>query len=184
MGSAAPAPSLPSGAELRARERLARRGGSGLAGADLQGCWLLDQVWPKGGERPAALSNALLRGLGARLEIHAGDAGALMLSNAVRLGALELRFHGPGRLVGSRPLLEFRFESLVLSLADRPLLRRSLPPPQPRRLPFFALIARSPEGWLAARGRGGGLALWRLASGPGPGKGSESTPTATLTSGG
>jgi hypothetical protein len=31
-------------------------------------------------------------------------------------------------------------------------------------MPFFALIAaeRTGEGWLAARGRGGGLALWRL----------------------
>jgi hypothetical protein len=184
MVSAAPASSLPSGTELRAREQQARRGGSGLSAADLQGCWLLDQVWAKGGERPAAFSNALLRGLGARLEIHASEDGALTLNNAVRLGALELRFHGPGRLVGSRPLLEFQFESLVLSLAGRPLLRRSLPPPQPRRLPFFALIARSPEGWLAARGRSGGLALWRLEAGPGPTEGGVSAPTAALTSGG
>jgi len=32
----------------------------------------------------------------------------------------------------------------------------------PKRMPFFALIARDPSGWLAARGRGGGLALWDL----------------------
>jgi hypothetical protein len=29
-------------------------------------------------------------------------------------------------------------------------------------MPFFALIARNSNGWLAARGRGGGLALWIL----------------------
>ena len=167
MVSAAPASGLPSGAELRARERLARKVSSGIGPTDLQGCWLLDQVWPKSGDRPALFSNAMLRGLGARLEIRLSDQPEeLDLSNAVRLGALELRFHGRGRLVGSRPLLKFQFDALVLSLADRPLLRRSLPPPKPQRMPFFALIARGPEGWLAARGRGGGLALWRLASLP------------------
>lgn len=167
MVSVAPASGLPSGAELRDRERLARKGSSGIGPTDLEGCWLLDQVWPKRGERPAPFSNAMLRGLGARLEIRPSDQPEeLELSNAVRIGALELRFHGRGRLVGSRPLLQFQFDALVLSLADRPLLRRSLPPPKPQRLPFFALIARGPEGWLAARGRGGGLALWRLASMP------------------
>ena len=89
--------------------------------------------------------------------------GALALSNAVTLGPLELRFSGVGRLVGSRPLLQFSFQELQLSLGGRVVLRRVLPEPAPQRLPFFALIARDPSGWLAARGRGGGLALWRLA---------------------
>jgi hypothetical protein len=60
----------------------------------------------------------------------------------------------------------FRFEVLELQLAGRTLLRRPLPAPEARRLPFFALIARDSSGWLAARGRGGGLALWRLATAP------------------
>ena len=168
MVSAPPTSGLPSGAELLCRERRARHGGTGLAAEALEGCWLLDQLWPKGAEHPAPFSAALLRSLGARLEIDRTDAGELRLSNAVRLGPLELRFHGPGRLVGSRPLLQFQFETLLLSLADRTLLRRSLPPPSPGRVPFFALIARDPQGWLAARGRGGGLALWRLGSEPLP----------------
>ncbi len=138
-----------------------RRGGTSLVASDLQGTWLLDQVWPKGSERPSSFSAALLRGLRATLEMRL-DEGVLMLCNSVRLGALELRFRGPGQLVGSRPLLQFRFESLELTLAGQRLLRRALPAPAPQRMPFFALIGRSPEGWLAARGRGGGLALWRL----------------------
>jgi hypothetical protein len=162
-------PGLPTGPELLERERLVRHGGTGLQATDLEGSWLLDQVWPKGSDRPSSFSAALLRGLAARLEI-GRDGDALAMGNAVRLGALELRFRGPGRLVGARPLLEFRFDSLELSLAGRTLLRRSLPAPASRRMPFFALIARGPEGWLAARGRGGGLALWRLGAGAAPGK--------------
>jgi hypothetical protein len=80
----------------------------------------------------------------------------------VNLGPLELRFRGTGRLVGRRPLLQFSFQELQLSLGGLVLLRRTLPELPPQRLPFFALIARDPSGWLAARGRGGGLALWRL----------------------
>jgi hypothetical protein len=97
MVSAAPASGLPSGAELRTMERLARQASSGIRAVDLEGCWLLDQVWPQRSDRPAMFSNALLRGLGARLEISPLDRGdELSLSNAVRLGALELRFQGRG----------------------------------------------------------------------------------------
>jgi hypothetical protein len=59
-------------------------------------------------------------------------------------------------------LLQFQFELLTLSLAGRILVERHLPPPAPGKMPFFALLGRSPDAWLAARGRGGGLALWRL----------------------
>lgn len=173
---------LPSGDGLLALERQGRRDGTGLGPTDLLGCWQLDQVWPKGRRRPDPVSGLLLRGLGARLEIRSGgeaaaagaaatlapaaDAPPLQLRNAVTLGPLELRFEGPGWLQGRRPLLLFRFESLELRLGGRLLLSRALPSPPPQRLPFFALIRRDPAGWLAARGRGGGLALWRLAPQP------------------
>jgi hypothetical protein len=155
----------PSGSQLLALELAARRDGTGVEPSALLGVWRLDQVWPKGSSIPSAFSGVLLRGVGARLEIAAPEPGAevLQLSNAVNLGALELRFRGSGRLRGRRPLLEFSFERLELRVAGRVLLQRALPLPQPRRLPFFALIGRDPAGWLAARGRGGGLALWRWA---------------------
>jgi len=153
-----------SGTHLLELERRVRQGGSGLSAPDLLGCWRLDQVWPKGSPRPSAFSGPLLRAVRARLEIGApeGGQGDLTLSNAVNLGPLELRFRGVGRLVGLRPLLQFSFQELQLSLGVLVLLRRTLPAPAPQRLPFFALIARDPSGWLAARGRGGGLALWQL----------------------
>ena len=169
------ASSLPDGPALLALEAEVRRSGTGLAAADLQGCWQLDQVWPKGSRRPASFSALLLRGLTARLEIGPGgdpQPDGLTLSNAVNLGPLELRFRGPGRLQGPRPLLMFQFDQLELRLAGRLLLQRALPAPAPSRQPFFALIARGAvsaetgpvAAWLAARGRGGGLALWRLAA--------------------
>jgi hypothetical protein len=107
----------------------------------------------------------LLRAVQARLEIGVGEAGEgeLALCNAVSLGPLELRFRGVGHLQGSRPLLQFSFQQLQISLGGRVLFQKAIPSPAPQRLPFFALIARDPSGWLAARGRGGGLALWRLA---------------------
>lgn len=155
---------LPSGTALLALEDQVRRSGSGLVAERLCGCWRLVQVWPKGSTTPSALSGALLRALGARLQIQMAPpqvASALQLRNAVRLGALELCFHGAGRLQGRRPLLVFGFERLELRLGGVLLLSRSLPPAASRRDPFFALIGRG-EDWLAARGRAGGLALWQV----------------------
>jgi hypothetical protein len=165
---------IPEARQLLERERRSRRLGSGLKRSDLVGSWRLERIWSKGSLRPATVSGAVLRGLGARLQLtaaeEAGDSGGLKLVNSVTLGALELRFEGTGRLQGRRPLLVFGFDRLLLRLAGRVLMERALPPGNPRRVPFFALIAveRSasspgePAAWMAARGRGGGLALWLL----------------------
>jgi hypothetical protein len=161
-------PSTPDADRLLQLERRSRAEGSGLVAADLIGPWRLQQVWGKGSRQPSTVSAALLRALAARLEITPGPSpDCLRLANAVNLGALALRSEGEGQLRGRRPLLVFWFERLQLRLAGRVVLERALPRPEPRRLPFFALIAREragdPQGeggWLAARGRGGGLALW------------------------
>jgi len=63
-------------------------------------------------------------------------------------------------------LLLFSFDRLQLCLGGWRLVERSLPEPAAQRMPFFALIHRDASGWLAARGRGGGLALWRRADDP------------------
>lgn len=163
--SASASPAI-SATELLQLEQQARRSGIGVEAAALLGVWQLQLVWPKGQQRASAFSGWLLRGLSARLEINTDPKGlpeGLLLSNAVNLGPVELRFRGRGRLEGKRPLLLFRFEQLQLSLGGWRLVERSLPAPAPQRMPFFALIHRDPSGWLAARGRGGGLALWQRA---------------------
>ncbi|MCT0213490.1 MULTISPECIES: hypothetical protein [unclassified Synechococcus] len=176
---------LPDAELLLDRERTSRRDGSGLRAEQLLGTWVLAQTWPRRAGQPAALSSALLRVLGARLILAAATAplAPLRITNRVQLGALELSFQGQAWLEGRRPLLIFRFEQLQLRLGDWLWLDRPLagPPastgPGQRHgaLPFFALIATEtlagdasgsgpgsepPGRWLAARGRGGGLALW------------------------
>ena len=159
---------LPSGDELLALERSARQGGSGLESADLAGLWRLERVWPRGKRQPSPLAGGALRAFGASLSIEAAPEAVpdkrsgLMLTNAVRLGPLELRFQGPGWLEGPRPLLRFEFDRLEIRAGRWLLLQRPLTAADPRRGAFFALIATGAERrWLAARGRSGGLAVWR-----------------------
>jgi len=150
----------PDGPSLLALERQVRERGTALEAAALQGSWRLQQVWSKGASASSPLSNWALQGLQARLELEPLQGPQLRVSNAVNLGPLELRFIGEGHLKGRRPLLMFSFQTMTIKAWGRCVMQRTLPAPAPKRLPFFALIGRSPDGWLAARGRGGGLALW------------------------
>ena len=85
----------------------------------------------------------------------------LGITNQVSLAGFRLRFSGHAQLKGSRPLLMFSFTSMELSWSSLLVLQRSLPSPQPQRLPFFAQIElNDQQGTLTARGRGGGLAQW------------------------
>ena len=150
---------------LNAREKDVRLTGTGLRSSDLLGSWYLQTVWSKGYQNANPFSSWILRSLDARLEIEADledKSSDLLLSNAINLGPIELKFQGPGLLKGKRPLLTFHFDSLTLRVGGIVLLKKTLPTPNQKRTPFFALIDRNPDGWMAARGRGGGLALWTL----------------------
>ena len=143
-------------------EKQARLTGSGLTASNLVGCWQLNTVWPKGQTEANAFNSWLLRRIGACLEISNGSGDRLQLRNAVNLSGLTLQFTGPGELQGRQPLLKFRFERVELMLGKLTLIKRKLPAPEKGREPFFALISRNADGWMSARGRGGGLALWTL----------------------
>ncbi|MEX0588101.1 MAG: hypothetical protein WD136_02495 [Cyanobium sp.] len=161
-----------SGDDVLALERRSRKEGSGLNQECLQGRWLLDQIWSKRRAKPESATASLLRSLQACLAISPCATGAgLVIVNSVRFGALQLRFSGKGNLRGRRPLLEFWFTQLEVHLGNLSLWKQAIAgPPEAHKRPFFALIAREGDselGWLLARGRGGGLALWRLA-GPAP----------------
>ena len=147
-------------AALLATEGKSRREGSGIQIEQLPGCWMLQQTWTRSGDPPAPGTATLLRWLQASLTLSRGDQG-LTIVNQICLAGFRLRFSGHAQLKGSRPLLMFSFTSLELSWSDQVLLQRSLPSPEPQRLPFFALIElNEQQGTLTARGRGGGLAQW------------------------
>ncbi|MBD2422847.1 hypothetical protein H6G16_05095 [Cyanobium sp. FACHB-13342] len=156
-----------SGNEVLARERRSRSQGSGLTRETIQGRWRLDQLWSKRQTQPQIRTAALLRALQATLAITSSPEGdGLAVLNSVQVGGLQLCFSGEGQLRGRRPLLVFWFTQLEVRCGDHTLWRQAIAgPPEPRKRPFFALIAREGEGesaWLLARGRGGGLALWLL----------------------
>ena len=157
---------LPNGTGLLAAEKLSRQKGSGLTPEALGAEWRLDQLWAKQRTAPPmAPAAALLRSLKATLSIRPGiQPTSLRIHNSVQLGTLKLLVEGPAHLTGRRPLLVFWFEQLEVRLGPWLLIKRALPKPAEAKLPFFALIASGTNGeerWLAARGRGGGLALWR-----------------------
>ena len=150
--------------EVLAMEKGARKNGTGISPSMLTGRWCPRKLWTAGQDQANALQSFVLNLLGAELLIEnssAPMAEPLQLSNAVRIGPLILRFLGPGWFSGRRPLLQFRFDELELRLGPWLLFKLQLPKPEPRRTPFFALIGVNPRGWLLARGRGGGLALWQ-----------------------
>ena len=145
---------------ILALEATAKKRGSGIVHENLNGVWRLQHTWTGTGTNPWPGTDFLLRSLGARLELK-GSGTDWKIVNQVMAAGVELRFEGEAQLKGKRPMLIFRFETVKLLLAGRILLERKLPEPPSRRMPFFALIAMADNGgWLAARGRGGGLALW------------------------
>lgn len=164
---------IPDGPELLTLEQRSRRQGSGIGTGDLAGVWRLDALWSKRGAAPLTGAAALLRSLQASLAIEVDSQGELHLRNSVQLGPLQLRFLGPGQLRGRRPLLVFCFERWQLGWGRQVWAAGALAKPAPQRQPFFALIAcgqtsngEAAQHWLAARGRGGGLALWRRSGSP------------------
>ncbi|WAL60446.1 hypothetical protein [Thermocoleostomius sinensis] len=93
----------------------------------------------------------------------------LAIGNQVQVGALRLKLTGPARYLGKKNLLAFDFTEWQLSAFGRPLYRREFRggrttaenfANQPiAKLPFFAFFLIT-EDFIAARGRGGGIALW------------------------
>lgn len=96
----------------------------------------------------------------------------LTIENQVQLGWFMLRFSGLAKFYAKKNLLAFDFTQVELWLGDQrlfslPIRGRATPEGFQQtaiaKLPFFAFFAAT-EGYLAARGRGGGLALWAKSS--------------------
>lgn len=97
------------------------------------------------------------------------DPTIAQIGNQVSLGSLVFRLTGPARYTGKKNLLAFDFTHMQLSIFGRSLFQHpfrssktgdiSFAEAPIAKLPFFAFFLVTEE-FIAARGRGGGLALW------------------------
>ncbi|MBD2446941.1 hypothetical protein H6G76_07135 [Nostoc sp. FACHB-152] len=91
------------------------------------------------------------------------------ISNQVQLGPVLLKLTGPAKYLGKKNLLAFDFTHIQFSLFGRTIYNKPIRNSKTQiedfdnqpigKLPFFAFFLAT-ENLIAARGRGGGLALW------------------------
>lgn len=93
---------------------------------------------------------------------------SLSVTNQVTIGLIQLKFTGPARYEAKKNLLGFDFTQLAVKVAGQQVYSGAVPSSRANqnfqdisigRLPFFAFFAVTPS-FIAARGRGGGLAIW------------------------
>ena len=157
---------LPSLEKLLELEKKARGEGSGIEYESLLGLWKFNLVWKQGSDKEDSISSTLLQVLSASLElkkdIQDPEKELFTIANSIQFGLLSLRFSGKANLERKQPLLSFSFDYIQIKLASLIILNKILPKPEKSKRPFFALIALDSNGkWLSARGKGGGLALWK-----------------------
>ncbi len=91
------------------------------------------------------------------------------ISNQIKLGEFNLKLSGLTQYISKKNLLAFDFHHMQISLFNYKLYDGNMPGSQTNtsnfydqkiaKLPFFAFFVIT-ENFIAARGRGGGLALW------------------------
>lgn len=91
------------------------------------------------------------------------------ITNSLQLGSLQFKLTGPARYVGKKNLLMFDFTRMELSLFSRAIYNGGFRGGKLKnpdfeqqsitKAPFFAFFLVTKD-FIAARGRGGGLALW------------------------
>ena len=157
--------SIPELSTLIDLEVRAKKEGNVINFDNLMGSWKFIKVWKKTTDLDDYFSSYLLRLFEATLHLIERDdlnnEFPLRITNSIQFGTLSLRFSGNCNLKGKQPLLNFYFEDIELSFGPKLIYRKTLDIPQSNKRPFFALVALDNKNkWLAARGRGGGLALW------------------------
>jgi hypothetical protein len=136
----------------------------------LLGVWQLYFTAP----RQAKLKSGIAQGNGfyipqlapAQISFHAKELDRLEISNQIQFGSLLFKLTGSARYLGKKNLLAFDFTQMQLRLFNRKVYQGTFRSgtvdfeQQPiSKLPFFAFFLVT-EDYIAARGRGGGLAIW------------------------
>ena len=151
--------------EIKNLEKIANKDGSGIQFDDLLGFWKFQYVYKKGDTSIDNVSSSILQVLSASLKLSKStgqnDEPTFEISNSIKFGVISINFSGKAYLKGTRPLLPFYFEQLLIKFLNISVIKISLKNIDPKKRPFFSLIALG-EGkkWLCARGKGGGLAIW------------------------
>ncbi|MBE9188977.1 hypothetical protein IQ230_01060 [Gloeocapsopsis crepidinum LEGE 06123] len=91
----------------------------------------------------------------------------LLISNQIQLGSLRFKLTGSAQYFSKKNLLAFDFNRMQLYLFNRAIydgnrsknMASSFNEKPIAKLPFFAFFLVN-EDFIAARGRGGGIALW------------------------
>ena len=157
--------SFPNFDEIKNLEKMANKNGSGIQFEDLIGFWKFQYVYKKGDSNIDKISSSILQVLSASLKLSKStgqnDEPTFKIRNSIKFGVLSIDFEGNAYLKGNRPLLPFYFEQLLIKFLNIPMINKSLNSIDPKKRPFFSLIALGEsKKWLCARGKGGGLAIW------------------------
>ena len=157
--------SFPDFNEIKNLEKIANKDGSGIQFDDLLGFWKFQYVYKKGDTSIDNISSSILQVLSASLKLskskEQNDLTTFEIRNSIKFGFLSIDFAGKADLKGTRPLLSFYFDQLLIKFLNIPVITNSLKYIEPKKRPFFSLIALGKEKkWLCARGKGGGLAIW------------------------
>lgn len=162
-------------AALLTLEKATKKSGQSIALANLYGTWRLCFS----ASRKARYQSGQPTGSGfyipklaiAQIRFHSNDAEPQQfnVTNELILGPLKIRFTGPARYPGKKNLLVFDFTHLEIrclglkvyggTVGQRNYQVQSFAETAIAKLPFFAFFAATPD-YIAARGRGGGLAIW------------------------
>ncbi len=98
-----------------------------------------------------------------------GETGKV--ENSVRVGAIELTLSGPTKFLVNKNILAFDFTRITVKLLGKTVYQGFIRAGESREAEFFSLSVGKQafftyflieDGIIAARGRGGGLALWAL----------------------
>lgn len=160
-------------AALLKAERQCKRQRQQLSSEALLGTWRLRFTAPKKPAYKAGQPTSggfYVPGLAvATITFSRGHDDGLIIQNQLQVGPTRLRFTGPAKFLTKKNLLAFDFVRLQvlvggLSLINRPLRSKAaktgdFADAPVAKLPFFSFFAAQ-EGYVAARGRSGGLALW------------------------
>ena len=150
--------------ELKLLEKNSQKNGSGIVYKQLLGIWKFQYLWGKDSDEIKNIPSSILQVLSARLELkrkNKEDELNFEIKNSINIGLLKIIFTGSAELKGLRPLLNFYFEELKITISNFPIFKKELKKPEDKKMPFFSLVGISTkDNWLCARGRGGGLAIW------------------------